>query len=182
MSIHASRSRAKTYLPIGILAMIALASTLTYQVCRAEPDKKSDDLKIDKLAWMAGKWEGTLFGGPIQEHWTRAETGAMVGMCAMGADPTKAVYEFLMIEEKDGVPIMFIRHFGQHSAGREERALEFRMTKAEKNRVVFESDDKKTTFSKVTYSLSKEGEYIVGLDGEHEGKKHHIEGRLKRAK
>jgi len=53
--------------------------------------------------WMAGAWRGESGGTKMEEHWTAAAGGLMLGMHRDLLPNGKAAFEFLRIEqEKDG--------------------------------------------------------------------------------
>ena len=57
----------------------------------------------DFPAWMAGSWGGTVGGVKMEEHWTAADGGVMVGMHRDVRPNGKVFFEFLRIEKRDGV-------------------------------------------------------------------------------
>lgn len=54
------------------------------------------------LSWMAGSWATDKWGGRMEEHWTAASGGTLVGLNRMVADDKTPHREFLTIETKDG--------------------------------------------------------------------------------
>ena len=136
-----------------------------------EPAKSAkESTSVDDLAWMAGNWEGEIFGGPIQEMWTTPKGGSMAGVSRMGATAKKAVYEGLLIEEIDGVPTMFLRHFGSKLAAREGKdAMAYQLDSLENKTAVFKTADSKLSFGEISYS--REGDVLtVKLVGKRGGK------------
>ncbi len=115
---------------------------------------------VADLAWMAGNWEGEIFGGPIQEMWTAPKGGSMAGVSRMGASAKKAVYEGLLIEEIDGVPTMFLRHFGSKLAAREGKdAMAYQLHSLKDKTAVFKTADTKLSFGEISYS--REGDVLT---------------------
>lgn len=137
---------------------------------------------VGDLSFMAGTWSGTIFGGPIVETWGKPDRGAMIGMSRMGSDAAKAMYEFMLVEEKDGAPTMFLRHFRRHLATKEAEPMAFRLTLVEGEKAVFECPDKKHSFTKITYERTAKNELLVMLEGEREGRPMKVESRMQRAK
>ena len=54
----------------------------------------------DLPSWMAGSWGGTTDGVKMEEHWTSADGGLMLGMHRDAAPNGKTSFEFLRIEKK----------------------------------------------------------------------------------
>jgi hypothetical protein len=54
----------------------------------------------DFPGWMAGSWGGTSDGVKMEEHWTSADGGLMLGMHRDVAPNGKTSFEFLRIEKK----------------------------------------------------------------------------------
>ena len=53
--------------------------------------------------FMKGSWRANLGGATVEEHWTSADGGLMVGMNRTVAPDGKTSFEFLRIQKKDGV-------------------------------------------------------------------------------
>lgn len=69
-------------------------------------------VQITDLVWLAGSWEGELFGQPAEEHWSEPRGRSIVGMFRLGAESSRPMYELILIEqESDGVK-MRLRHYG----------------------------------------------------------------------
>jgi len=57
------------------------------------------------LAWLEGHWVGSADGVEMEEHWTSAMGGALIGMHKDVKDTRMTSFEFLRIEStpKDGL-------------------------------------------------------------------------------
>jgi hypothetical protein len=80
---------------------------------------------IESLAWMAGRWRSDGADGLTDEHWSPPVGGSMLGMCRLGADGKKAVYEILLIEEQEGKLVYTMEHFGPGLVHRDKAPLVF---------------------------------------------------------
>lgn len=60
---------------------------------------------IGELAWLAGSWAGPDGDLHHEEHWTAPRGGAMVGMHRTIKGDRMAEFEFIRIEEREGVLI-----------------------------------------------------------------------------
>jgi hypothetical protein len=163
------------------VAVIAIAAPMTLSAL--EPEEGKSDSKpqtsfsVDDLKWMTGTWHGEIFGGPIVERWHAPLGGAMLGTSHMGNDRAKSMYELLLIEEKDGAPTMFLRHFKQFLTTKEDAPMEFRLTNLKGKKAVFETSDKSHGFTKISYELEGR-EMLVILEGEGSGKPMKVESRM----
>jgi hypothetical protein len=168
-------------LGLGAALLSVIVATPLLFAFDDEDDKTGAPTAAD-LKFMTGTWSGTIFGGPIVETWGKPEGGVMIGMSRMGGDAARAMYEFMMIDEKDGAPTMFLRHFRRHLATGESEPMAFRLTSVEGETAVFECPDKKHSFTKITYTRSSKNELHVTLEGERECRPSKVESRMKRAK
>lgn len=88
---------------------------------------------INDLAWLAGSWAGPDGNLHHEEHWTAPRGGAMVGMHRTIKDDRMAEFEFIRIEERDGVLIYLSMPNGRSPA------TLFPLRTLERERVVFEN-------------------------------------------
>ena len=58
----------------------------------------------DMPAWMAGSWHTTSPGGRVEEHWTTADGGLMLGMSKTVTAKGKIEFEFLRVVNDSGKP------------------------------------------------------------------------------
>lgn len=57
---------------------------------------------VAALAWLAGSWVGSADGVEMEEHWTAAKGGTLIGLHRDIAGGKTVSFEFLRIEEQDG--------------------------------------------------------------------------------
>jgi len=136
---------------------------------------------VEDLAWIAGDWHGEIFGGPIQEMWSSPMGGSMTGLSRMGADAKKTVYESLLIEATDGVPTMYLRHFGPKLKAREGGdAMAYSLVSHKSKSAVFKTQDTKLGFQEISYQ--REGDVLtVKLIGQRQGKPMTVTSTMKLA-
>lgn len=144
-----------------------------------DDEKSKSEFSVNDLKWMTGTWHGEIFGGAIVERWFAPSGGAMLGTSQMGTDRTRTTYELLLIEEKDGAPTMFLRHFKQYLTTQETTAMEFRLTQLDGKKAVFETSDASHTFTRITYEL-EDKTLVVLLEGQKGEKPLKIESRMNR--
>lgn len=91
---------------------------------------------VDRLAWLAGCWEGTLSSGATyEEAWLAPRGGIMVGMARMTRDGRSLSYEFMRIAPGDGDALVF------HAQPSGRTATPFRSTELTASSVTFENPD-----------------------------------------
>ena len=89
---------------------------------------------ISDLSWLAGDWQ-TAAGGraQIEEHWTKAAGGTMIGMGRTLARDKTYEFEYLRIEQReDG--IYYVAHPKGQCPG-----TDFKLTRASATEAVFEN-------------------------------------------
>jgi uncharacterized protein DUF6265 len=88
----------------------------------------------DLPSWMRGSWHSESAGTRMEEHWTSAGGGAMLGM-HRDVDPKgKLSFEFLRIEQKDGSLVYLAMPSGRP-------ATPFPLKTLTATRVVFENPE-----------------------------------------
>jgi hypothetical protein len=90
------------------------------------------EASLESFAWLAGRWQGQLPWGAIEEIWSPAAEGVMMGMFRMSNRGKPSLYEFMTLEQR-GVGVMLrIRHFNGLFVAREEKdkAVDFTLTSA----------------------------------------------------
>ncbi len=86
------------------------------------------------LSWMSGDWQ-TAPGGrrQIEEHWTSAAGGSMMGVSRTVAGDKTVEFEYLRIEQRDD-GIYYVAHPKARCPG-----TDFKLTRASTNEAVFEN-------------------------------------------
>ena len=86
----------------------------------------------DFPTWMTGSWRAQLGPAQVEEHWTTADGGLMLGTNRTVGPKGKTSFEFLRIQEKDG-KLAYVAQPGGNPA------TIFPMKSLTKSRVVFEN-------------------------------------------
>jgi hypothetical protein len=118
---------------------------------------------LESLSWVAGRWVGQVPWGGIEEVWSPAADGVMMGMFRMSNRGKPSLYEFMTLEKKgEGVGLK-IRHFNGQFMAREERTkfVDFDLTAMDEMSATFFVDE---GTAKVTLVYRKTGS--GGLDVE----------------
>ncbi len=76
---------------------------------------------LAEFAWLAGNWKGEGFGGKVEESWSVARDGAMMGMFRYLKDEKVNFYEFfILVETENGIELR-IKHFHRDLTSWEEK-------------------------------------------------------------
>ena len=87
---------------------------------------------IERVAWLEGCWEVSSAGRTVEERWTPARGGTMLGVSRTIRDGKLAEYEFILLRE-DGGRLAYVAHPSGHPPAT------FLSTRIEKSEVVFEN-------------------------------------------
>jgi hypothetical protein len=120
-------------------AVVILAGTLT---AAAQTPSTRLNASIDRLAWVAGAWTGTLGERTIEQHWSAPLGGTIVAMYRSILNNKTTLYELLAMEQDgDGVSLR-IKHFapGPGLVGQEakDESANHALVKLEDRLAVFE--------------------------------------------
>lgn len=146
------------------LAVLVFAFTSPLQAA----DPKT--LKVEDLAWMAGRWTGTMGDAPLEEQWSVPAGGTMMGMFRwMKKNGTTSMYEFLTIEPSPQGPVYYMRHFNPGLIAWEEKDAPLRcpLTASGPREATFACDGEAT---KLTFKRTSETSMTVLLERQEDGK------------
>jgi hypothetical protein len=77
--------------------------------------------RIVDMAWLVGAWEGEGLGGQVDEVWSPAAGGAMVGHFRLIRNGVPVFYELITILEVGASLEMRLKHVNPDMAGWEEK-------------------------------------------------------------
>lgn len=130
----------KEYFLFLFLFFLSAGSLVSAQV----PEKD-----IKNLAFMAGTWKTHSAWGDMEESWSEPFGNSM--MCAYRCvkDGKVIFYEFIVIEQMDGGPVMKLRHFSPGNIGWEDKdkPYEYPLMFLEEDKARFERPDRKTALT-----------------------------------
>jgi hypothetical protein len=97
------------------------------------------DAKLEDLAWLEGSWSGQVDGDEVDEVWTGASAGAMMGMFRCVREGKVRFYEFMTITKASAQVDLTIKHFDPALVGWEEKdaAARFVLTGSTGQQAVF---------------------------------------------
>jgi len=111
-------------LALAFLALSTLAvaqSPNTEHTLQLDPGKKGQRASLEDVAWMVGSWEGEAFGGMVEEVWSTASAGTMMGMFKLVSGDAPSFYEFQLVVETEGTLELQLKHFHADFKGWEEK-------------------------------------------------------------
>ena len=113
-------------------------------------------VRVTDLAWLAGVWQGELWDGVTEEHWSQPSGDSMMCMFRFVKAGQPVFYEFLTLERREQGLVLYMRHFHAKLIAWEEKdaPLQFAVTKASAREVVFERIDSADVKVKMTYQLT----------------------------
>jgi hypothetical protein len=96
--------------------------------------------RVSDLAWLAGSWEGEGLGGTLEEVWSPATGGAMVGYFRLLTNGKPVFYEIMTILESEGSVEMRLKHVNPDMTGWEEKNdfVTFRLARLDETGAYFD--------------------------------------------
>lgn len=76
---------------------------------------------LDRVAWLEGHWQGSIFGAEAELVWAPAIGGSMMGMFKLIPDESVSFYEFFVLVEENGSLVLRLKHFHPTLEGWENR-------------------------------------------------------------
>lgn len=107
-------------------------NTSLYKRAEDIPRVEAAQAKLERLAWLAGAWTGTMGSSSIEERWSPIAGGAMLAISRTVSGSRMSAFEYLRIVERDGGLVYVAQPNGR-------TATEFVLTKIEDGRAIFEN-------------------------------------------
>lgn len=126
---------------IAVLTFSALSQTrLTANTLNLEEGKASEKATIQDMKRLSGTWRGTGLGGTVEEIYSEAQDGIMMGSFRFLENGKTVFYELILVQEENGTLAVRLKHFGADFTGWEEKDKNvlFRFVKKDGNRMYFE--------------------------------------------
>lgn len=115
-----------------MLEPLQVENVSLYKRAEEIPRQAGASARLDRLAWLAGAWTGTMGSASIEERWSPIAGGAMLAISRTVAGPRMVAFEYLRIIERDGGLVYIAQPNGRPPT-------EFVLTLVEEGRVVFEN-------------------------------------------
>lgn len=117
---------------------------------------------VDRLAWLAGCWEGTLSNGAsYEEVWLGPRGGTLIGMARMVRDGQTSSFDFMRVVDDEGTLVFIAQPSGQE-------VTRFRATEVTSEGATFENPDHDFP-QKVLYRLTPPDGLVARIEGERNG-------------
>ncbi|QOI99735.1 MAG: hypothetical protein HRU70_04270 [Phycisphaeraceae bacterium] len=99
--------------PRTLLAVTALA--VLHGCASGPPRHDATDAPVSQavrsLAFLEGRWVGTMGDDPVEETWSPPMGDSVVGMFRWQNESRTTLWELLSIRDEGGVPVLRLRHF-----------------------------------------------------------------------
>jgi hypothetical protein len=127
---------------------------------------------LARLAWLAGCWGQELDGGLREERWMEPLGKVMLGMSRTVVAGKTVEYEYLRIEEQDGILVYIAVPSGQEVAA-------FRQVELTDSTAVF-ADPAHDFPQRIRYRRLADGSLLAQIEGEQKGETRVIDFPLRR--
>jgi hypothetical protein len=137
------------------------------------PDDPAAD-GIDRVAWLAGCWEGTLSNGAAyEEMWLPPRGGTMIGVARMTRDGRTLSFEFMRIATDDHDALVYTAQ----PSGRP--PTHFHGTAIDASAATFENPEHDFP-QRILYRLTSPEDLLARIEGERDGQLRGIDFPLRR--
>jgi Domain of unknown function (DUF6265) len=136
-------------------ALIVMA--LVFAAPPSDVASLSPTANVATLSWMSGRWAGTQDGTEMEEIWTTARGGTLLGLHRDVKGDKTVSYEFLRIEAVPEGLTYFASPQGRP-------ATPFRAVENGKGRVVFENREHDFP-TRILYWLAEDGKLHARIEG-----------------
>ena len=133
---------------LGLMVMVCLLAAatapgqqrITENTVRLAEGAASPPATLGGMAWLAGSWTGEGLGGQVEEIWSPAQAGAMMGMFRLLRDGQTAFYELMTLVEENGSLVLRVKHFNPDLTGWEDKgeSVDFALVAVDGDRFLFD--------------------------------------------
>ena len=125
---------------LTLITNLSAEETSKFNTLKLADHKAMPAANIDDLAWIAGKWQGEMFGGMAEEVWNPPSGGSMMGMYKLVKDDKVVFYELMLITEISNSLTYRLKHFNPDLTGWEEKDkyVDFPLVKVTTDEALFD--------------------------------------------
>ncbi len=136
------------FLSCAVQASSAKQGTHTRQLAAGQ---NSPAAQIADVSWLAGNWQGEIWGGQFEELWSQPSAGSMMASFKFVQDNQVKFYELITIAEHNNSLVLRLKHFGPELKGWEakEQSVQFKLVNLEPKVAYFEG----YTFKQISPNL-----------------------------
>lgn len=129
------------------ILLVLLAFIYTTATAQAKTDLKD-------LHFISGQWTVQHPWGDMEETWSAPLGNNMMGSYRCVKDGKVIFYEFMVIEQTDSVPVLYLRHFGPQNIAWEEKEApgKYGLVLLQKNKAQFKKEDGSTVLTFIRQS------------------------------
>lgn len=142
----------------GMAAGMAIAVSSALALQTAGPDQQ-----IASMAWLAGTWEGPMWGGTFTAYYCTPEGGKIMSFNRLMKDGQVGFHEFEVFEVQDG-RVMFLPYPG----GKPATPMPMTQCDAQGRKATFEKPDKDFP-TRIEYHRKSENNLVITLSDPHGG-------------
>jgi len=98
-----------------------------------------NNIAIEDLAWLEGRWQGEIGEDPIEEQWSAPANGAMMGMFRWMRGESVRIYELILLRREGDEIMLRLKHFNRDLVALEEKdkTVEFVLVELRDEEAVF---------------------------------------------
>lgn len=112
----------------------------TSSVLKSEETDTAPRATIADVSWIAGHWQGEMFGGLAEEIWSPPVGGTMMGMYKLVRDGKVVFYELMIIAQDSNGLVLKLKHFNADLTAWEEKTetVDFPLIKHTSSEAIFD--------------------------------------------
>lgn len=138
---------------------------------------------LTDLAFLKGEWTSDRSGFVIEESWTDAKAGVVLGVSRGAQNGAIRFLRFAVAEQSgDEVILRFKRYNADYSTWENDGPSVMRLVSADHSQVVFEATDPKSDVKRIVYRARNDGAVDVVADRADEQGPYLVEFTLRRAR
>ena len=94
---------------------------------------------LEAASFLIGSWTGTAFGERMEETWSEASGGSMIGTFKLFSGDEPAMYEIMLLTVEDGTLSLKVKHFNADFTAWEDKEdyVNFRLVKFSEDELHF---------------------------------------------
>lgn len=138
---------------------------------------------LDDLAFLKGEWTSDRSGYVIEESWTDAKAGVVLGMSRGAQNGSVRFLRFAVVEQASDTLIMrFNRYNADYSTWETGGPSVMRLAQVDRNQAVFEATDPASDVKRIVYRAREDGSVDVVANRADENGPYLVEFTLRRVR
>jgi hypothetical protein len=124
----------------SLVSATPIAANTDSNIITLAQGQNSPKAKIMDVSWIAGYWQGEIWGGQFEEVWSQPSAGSMMASFKYMEDDTVGFYEIITLVEEGDSLMLRLKHFSPDLTGweKEDETVDFRLAKLTPNAVYFD--------------------------------------------